>query len=125
MGQQSDLEDRLDEQLRHGDLIPSTYERQFQFAKHLGRRWAADFCWVAEKLIVEVDGGTFSGGRHVTGAGYHKDLEKLNRATMLGFSQLRFDSVMVRDGTALAVIMEWFEAREKACHATRSTQTPV
>lgn len=122
MGQQSDLEEKLDQQFRSGSAVPLTYERQYMFAKHLGRRWAADFCWVPEKLIVEVDGGTWTGGRHTTGAGYHKDLEKLNRATLLGYHQLRFDSGMVRDGTALAVVKEWFESRSDALFRSTATE---
>ena len=97
MGNQSDLEDTLDEQLRGGDAIPHDYVRQFQFAKNIGRKWKSDFAWVDQKLLVEVDGGTWNGGRHTTGAGYHEDSIKLNTATLLGFYQLRGDSNMVKD----------------------------
>src|ERR1019366_4606302 len=109
MGNQSDLEDTLDEQLRGGDAIPHDYVRQFQFAKHIGRKWASDFAWEQHRLLVEVEGATWAGGRHTTGAGFHLDCEKYNKAAILGYTVLRFDSNMVKDGTAVAVIYDWFE----------------
>jgi very-short-patch-repair endonuclease len=89
VGSQSHLEGQLNRQLR-ASLMPQDHEQQFMFAKAIGRRWAADFCWPSQRLIVEVDGGTWTGGRHVTGSGYHKDLEKLNQGEFdkLGSSPL-------------------------------------
>jgi len=39
-------------------------------------------------LAVEVDGGTWTGGRHTRGAGFEADCEKLNAAVIAGFRVL-------------------------------------
>jgi very-short-patch-repair endonuclease len=72
--------------------------RQHRF--HPKRRWLLDFAWPARKVAMEVDGGTWSGGRHVQGAGYEKDCEKLNEAALLGWTVLRVTGKMVKDGRA-------------------------
>jgi len=78
--------------------------REYRFAPD--RRWRFDFSWPERKLAVEVEGGVWSGGRHTRGSGYVKDLEKYNRAAVLGWCVLRFDTGAVRDGTAIAAIRE-------------------
>ena len=70
----------------------------------LPRRWRFDYAWIEQRVALEVDGGTFSGGRHVTGAGYGRDLEKLNEATARGWRVLRVTPAMVDDGTALGLL---------------------
>lgn len=69
--------------------------REYWFAKHLKRKWRFDFAWPDLKVAVEIEGGTFSrgGGRHGRGGGHHKDCDKYNRATILGWKVLRFSSV--------------------------------
>lgn len=99
----SALEDDLDTQLRAAGA--PAYERQYLFAKAaMGRRWAADFCWPERHIIAEVDGGTYSGGRHTRGAGFEGDCEKLNAAAQLGYRVLRFTGKHVRSGYALTQI---------------------
>lgn len=67
------------------DLHP---EPEVQFAKHLGRKWRFDFLF--DKMVVlEVEGGVWTGGRHTRGSGFSKDMEKYNTATMLGYRILR------------------------------------
>ena len=65
--------------------------REYPFAKELGRKWRADYCWPDHRLILEVDGGVWKkgGGRHTRGSGWMKDTEKLNTATVLGYRLLR------------------------------------
>jgi very-short-patch-repair endonuclease len=69
-----------------------------------GRRWRVDFVWRAAGLVVEVEGGVWQGGRHTTGAGFSRDIEKYNSLTLLGYHVLRFTGDMVKDGRAVAVI---------------------
>lgn len=68
------------------------------------RRWRLDLAWPDQKLYVEVDGGTWVGGRHNRGQGYENDCIKLNSAAVAGWRGLRVTSAMVRDGRALAAL---------------------
>lgn len=89
------LEDRLARDLVALGVGPPM--RQFRFCS---RRWRFDFAWPDAKLAVEVDGGTWSGGRHTRGSGYEKDTQKLNAANLLGWTLLRYTGGMVRSGEA-------------------------
>lgn len=62
--------------------------REYPF--HPARDWRFDFAWVEAQVAVEIDGGTWSGGRHTRGTGYAKDAEKLNEALVWGWRVLRF-----------------------------------
>ena len=59
--------------------------RQYPFAKNVGRQYRADFAFMDERLLVEVNGGAFIGGRHTRGAGYEDDLQRNAIATALGW----------------------------------------
>lgn len=94
--------------LVNGPKILAEFEREFRFDAK--RKWRFDFCWPERKVAVEVDGGTFSGGRHSRGLGYEKDCEKINSAVLQGWRVLRMTSRMVRDGSALQLIEKALEA---------------
>ena len=81
--------------------------REFRFARP--RRWRFDFCWPEERLAVEVEGGTWTAGRHTRGAGMEADCE-LNAAVLLGWRVLRFTTDQVADGRALALIERFLSA---------------
>ena len=98
----SALSDSLARQLVAAGLA---FEREVRF--HPVRRWRFDF--LLGRVAVEVDGGTWAGGRHTRGAGFEKDAEKLNEAALLGFVVLRFTGAMVRDGRALEAISRALE----------------
>lgn len=68
---------------------------------HPSRRWKFDFAWPSRLLALEVEGGTYAGGRHTRGAGYGKDIEKYNEAALCGWRVLRADAKQVADGRAL------------------------
>jgi very-short-patch-repair endonuclease len=89
--------------------------REFRF--HPPRRWRFDFCWPDQRLAVEAEGGVYSGGRHVRGAGFEKDAEKYNAATIDGWRVLRFTGAMIKSGEALAQI-------EQALNETPQTTEP-
>lgn len=63
---------------------------------HDTRRWRFDFCILAHKIAIEVDGGVWSGGRHTRGAGFIADMEKLNEAAKLGWRVLRYTPQQIR-----------------------------
>jgi hypothetical protein len=78
----------------HGMLVEAP-AREYVFCP--GRRWRFDFAWPRFKLAVEIDGATFTGGRHGRGIGAHNDHDKLNAAAVLGWRVLRFDVRHLRD----------------------------
>lgn len=78
------------------------FEQEFEF--HPKRKWRADFHLVGKKILVEVEGGIWSRGRHTRGKGYIGDMEKYNAATMMGFQVLRFSTDQVKSGHAIQQI---------------------
>src|SRR5579871_3812123 len=77
------------------------------------RRWRFDFAWPAHRLALEVEGGVWSGGRHVRGKGYERDCEKYSEAALRGWRVLRVTSGMVKDGRALALLSRAFAAEDR------------
>lgn len=51
------------------------------------RKWRADYR--VGNLLIELDGGIYSGGRHTRGRGFAEDCVKLNTATLLGYQVIR------------------------------------
>ena len=75
------------------------------------RRWRFDFAWPARMLALEVEGGTYSGGRHTTGAGFEKDAEKYAEAAISGWTVLRVTGKQVKSGMAI----DWLERLMGVC----------
>ena len=92
----SDLEDSLIEQV--SDLNLPTPVRELVF--HPPRRWRFDLSWPDQMVACEVEGATWSGGRHTRGSGFEKDCEKYNQAAIDGWVVVRVTSSMVSDGRA-------------------------
>jgi hypothetical protein len=80
----------------HGIPVPLA-EHKF----HESRRWRFDFAWKPHTkeirghifeigaLALEIEGGVWIGGRHNSGAGFVKDMEKYNEAACLGWRIVR------------------------------------
>ena len=93
----SELEDTFAMQLDAVGL--DGYVREYQAIP--GRRYRFDFCWVKERLAVEIQGGTYSRGAHARPLGIKRDYEKGNLAVQFGWRVLQFDADMVKSGQAL------------------------
>jgi very-short-patch-repair endonuclease len=98
---QSDLEAEMALQIRAARLQEPVREYQFD----TGRRWRFDFAWPVSRLALEIEGGVWTGGRHTSGAGWHKDAEKYNTAVLQGWRILRCSVTHIRNGDAL----HWLE----------------
>ena len=97
----SDLEDKLEFQLKSAKITGFTREYKF----HSKRRWRLDFAWIDQKIGVEVEGGIWlprSG--HNTGVGISRDVEKGNALTLLGWKLIRVTGKMIKNGEALNII---------------------
>ena len=71
-------------------------ETEFRF--HEARKFRFDFAHPMTKIAFEIEGGTWSGGRHTRGAGYQKDCEKYNLAALCGWTVFRFTTTMINSG---------------------------
>jgi very-short-patch-repair endonuclease len=81
------------------------FEREARFDPF--RDWRADFLLKADSIIVEVDGGIWTGGRHTRGGkAYESDCEKANRAQLMGYRYLRYSTAQVESGMAINDILE-------------------
>lgn len=77
-------------------IVPSRPqpEREYQFLE--GRRFRFDFCFVPQRVAVELEGAVFQQGRHTRGKGYESDCEKYNLAVLNGYKVLRFTRGMLQ-----------------------------
>ena len=84
-------------------------EREYRAIK--GRMFRFDFAWTEpnHRLLIEVNGGTYTKGAHSTGQGIARDYEKANLAVLQGWRVLSFDGKAVKDGTAVEVISKALE----------------
>jgi very-short-patch-repair endonuclease len=78
------------------------FQREYVFWPE--RKFRADFAFVLEWLLVEVDGGLHQQGRHTRADGFEKDCTKLNEAALMGWRVLRFSPAMVSSGFAVNTI---------------------
>lgn len=65
------------------------------------RDWRFDFAWPAQKVALEIEGGTWTGGRHTRGKGFEEDAAKYAEAAIQGWKVLRATGAQVHDNTAL------------------------
>lgn len=68
------------------------------------RKWRFDYALPAIMVAVEVEGGHWTGGRHNTGAGFLKDMDKYNTATALGWRLFRTTPKKADQARLLAIL---------------------
>jgi very-short-patch-repair endonuclease len=86
-------------QLKVRGLPPVTPE--FRFSPP--RQWRYDYAFVPQKVAVEIEGGTYVGGRHTREPAFELDCIKYAEAAA-GWLVLRVTTGMVEDRRALALI---------------------
>jgi very-short-patch-repair endonuclease len=97
-------------QIRAAGLPTPVAEHRF----HPVRKWRMDLAWPDRMIAVEVDGGTWIGGRHSRGKGFEADCEKQNAAATLGWRCFKFTTAMVKSGAALNTLTAALQAAEGA-----------
>jgi hypothetical protein len=111
------------EQLLLDDPEIPPFEREYRF--HPTRMWRFDFAWPEHMLALEIEGGAYGrpvichncgarvmrrlkdgrnimireGGRHTSGKGFEKDLEKYGEAAVLGWRVIRINDKMIERKT--------------------------
>lgn len=77
---------------RANGLPNPTHEYVFAKQSHK-RQWRFDWCWPDVDgrggVALEIEGGIYSGGRHVRGKGYEEDARKYSVAATLGWRVIR------------------------------------
>jgi len=71
--------------------------REYKFS--LTRKWKFDFAHVGKLVAIEIEGGHWSGGRHVRGKGFENDCEKYLEATLAGWTVVRLTSNQINTPT--------------------------
>lgn len=101
----SDLEETLALLMRDAGLPEPV--REYRFSPT--RKFRLDFAWPAQKLGVEVQGGTWVKSGHTTGGGLERDYEKNNLCQILGWSLLMFTRKTIESGYAVEMIRQALE----------------
>lgn len=78
------LKEKFESFLKEHDI---PYEKEYRFCD---RRFRFDYALPYIKTAVEIEGGLYIGGRHITPGGMKKDMEKYNLAAFYGWKVLRF-----------------------------------
>jgi len=60
-----------------------------EYRFHEKRKWRFDYAWPESMVALEVEGGVWTRGRHVRGAGFIRDMDKYNAAAVLGWRVVR------------------------------------
>lgn len=79
-------------------------EARYRFVP--GRQYRFDRCWVAEKVAVEVMGGTWSQNGHARPSKLNADMVKLSVAAALGWRVLPVTGDMIESGEAVRLIAQ-------------------
>lgn len=98
----------LEAQLRQ--IAPAfPFEREFAFAP--GRKFRADFAFVLDRILVEIQGGIWrrGGGAHSRPANIIRDVEKAQIAARMGWRVFPVTTDEVRSGKAARLILELLE----------------
>ena len=104
----SELQEALEFQL---NALRIPFEREVEFCKP--RKFRADFILTREdgrKLIVEVQGGVWVGGRHSRGGGMESDGEKSALAAIGGYQLMNVTGNHVKKGKAVDWVKTWWNA---------------
>jgi very-short-patch-repair endonuclease len=103
MAKRSDLELTFEFQIKAAGI--DAFELEYRFdGSEAKRRWRFDFAWPEPKVAVEIEGGTWAGGRHTRGTGFEEDARKYAEALVQGWKVLRVTRKMVEDLSALTYL---------------------
>lgn len=86
-----------------------------EFTFHPVRQWRSDFAIPSARILIEIDGGAWTKGRHTRGAGFIEDQAKHNAAAVLGYFVLRFVPADIKSGTLIDTVRKALNQKEKAC----------
>jgi hypothetical protein len=83
----NELIERLIEELN----LPSP---QKEYRPGVAKKFRFDYAWPEWKIAIEVNGATWTKGRHSSGEGIQRDYTKLNYCQILGWLVIQFSTSM-------------------------------
>ena len=99
-------EPSVGERVLINQLTAMKIEFTTEFKFHSQRKWRADFRIDNYPILIEVEGGSWSGGRHTRGLGFKADCEKYSHAAIDGWLVIRATTEQVKQGHCLIWIEE-------------------
>lgn len=78
---------------------------------HDQRKWRFDFAWPQHKIAIEVEGGIWTGGRHITQKGFIGDMEKYTEAAIAGWCVIRISPCALMTLHAIGLVKRALQAR--------------
>lgn len=78
------------------DAWEKDYQERYSKSKR-SKRYRLDFAHPLSRTGIEVQGGVYNRGRHVTGSGYERDCRKYNLAYTSGWTIFLLTSAMAKD----------------------------
>lgn len=84
--------------------------REFRFDKI--RRWRADFASESARLLIEIEGGVWNRGRHLSPRGFLNDAEKYLTATLQGWVVIRLTEPQLTPDT-IRQVLEYARSRQR------------
>lgn len=95
------------------------WERDFQ-ERHLkskrSKRYRLDFAHPQSRTGIEIQGGVYIRGRHVTGSGYERDCQKYNLAYTSQWTIFLLTSTMAKETAWLSLVAEHIAAQSRRLH---------
>ena len=79
------------------------YQERYAKSKR-SKRYRLDFAHSDSRTGIEIQGGVYNRGRHVTGSGYERDCRKYNLAYTSGWTIFLLTSQMAKDAYWYALI---------------------
>jgi hypothetical protein len=86
------------------------YQERYLKSKR-SKRYRLDFAHLQSKVGVEIQGGVYNRGRHVTGSGYERDCKKYNLAYTSEWTIFLLTNAMAKDSAWLSLIAAHIAAR--------------
>ena len=95
--------------------------KEYKF--HPVRKWRFDYAIPAALVAIEVEGGVWTGGRHINPKGFLNDMEKYNSATLMGWSVYRTTPDVLYTGKTLKLLKTAIFGSNKPEMEEKSTKT--
>jgi hypothetical protein len=92
------------------DAWEKDYQERYSKSKR-SKRYRLDFAHLQSKVGVEIQGGVYNRGRHVTGSGYERDCKKYNLAYTSEWTIFLLTNAMAKDSAWLSVVAAHIAAR--------------